>query len=155
MKLVTDTAPFSSQLQAYRITNPEFTTPPITAIERAHRDQNQHPVLLINDANEVCTFLMLDTDSTKDKYTENPHSILLKSFSTNERFLRHGYAQATLDLLPGYLSTNYPTITELVLGVNQRNQAAQHLYQKAGFTKTGQVISGPNGPLLVFTKSLS
>lgn len=34
MKLVTYTAPFSSQLQAYRITNPEFTTPPITAIER-------------------------------------------------------------------------------------------------------------------------
>lgn len=154
MKLIAYNDKFKEQIETYQVKNLVFTGLPQNAIKISQENINYHPVLLVNELNEICTFFILDYGDDKFKYTNNINSLLLRSFSTNERFLRKGYALTALSSLPRYVQTNYPDIQEITLGVNKRNVAAQKLYEKAGFKKESRTYIGKKGPQLIFSKAI-
>lgn len=154
MKLIAYNNKFREQIKTYQVKDLVFTGLPQNAIKISQENINYHPVLLVNELNEICTFFILDYGDDKFKYTNNINSLLLRSFSTNERFLRKGYALAALRSLPRYIQTNYPGIQEITLGVNKRNVAAQKLYEKTGFKKEPKTYTGKKGPQLIFSKAI-
>lgn len=131
-----------------------LTGQPENAIRLSQKNKDYHPILLVNQSNEIYTFFVLDYGDDKFKYTSNPNSLLLRSFSTNERFLRKEYAFSALSLLSKYVQTNYPNIQEIVLGVNKKNLVAQNLYKKAGFEEKTKTYIGKRGIQLIFSKSI-
>lgn len=94
-----------------------------------------HSILCI-DNEQLVTFFVLDNGKDKYKYTNRSDSILLRSFSTDSRHTRKGYAKECLKLLPQFIKMNYPDISEVVLGVNEKNPAAIQLYENCGFHDT-------------------
>lgn len=112
-----------------------------------------HSILAFCDQNLV-TFLVLDEGEEKMLFTQNKYAILLRSFSTDSRFLKKGYAKETLRLLPKFIQQNYPHINEIVLAVNEKNNNAQNLYLQTGFINNGTKLTGPKGELIVMTQQL-
>lgn len=154
MKLIAYNNEFKEQLKTYQIKDLTFTGLPQNAIKISQKNKDYHPILLVNESNEIYTFFVLDYGDDKFKYTKSMKSLLLRSFSTNERFLRKGYAFFALNLLSKYVQINYPDIQEIVLGVNKKNLAAQKLYKKAGFEKKAKTYIGKKGIQLIFSKSV-
>lgn len=154
MKLAAYNNKFKNQIKTYQVKDVVFTGLPQNAIEISQKNKDYHPILLVNESNEIYTFFVLDYGDDKFKYTSNINSLLLRSFSTNERFLRKGYAFSALSLLSKYVQTNYPDVQEIVLGVNKRNLAAQNLYKKAGFEEKAKTYIGKKGIQLIFSKSI-
>ncbi|MGX6979792.1 GNAT family N-acetyltransferase [Vagococcus elongatus] len=77
--------------------------------------------------------------------------MLLRSFSTDSRYIKRGYAKKTLRLLPQYMLEKHPAVNEVVLAVNVRNTVAQKLYLTCGFKDEGVRVEGPKGELLVLS----
>lgn len=154
MKLVEYNDTYKSQLKSYKVGDETYTGLPQDAVIISQKNKNYHSILLINDLNEISTFFVLDYGEDKFKYTTATKSVLLRSFSTNEAFLRRGYALKTLQLLPNYIRNNYPAVKKIVLGVNEKNLAAQSLYEKAAFVKESQTYIGKKGKQFIFSKEI-
>ena len=80
--------------------------------------------------------------------------MLLRSFSTDERFLRRGYAKKVFVHLPRVVGELFPLCDEIVLAVNVQNEAAKKLYMVAGFQDFGVRLQGRNGELIVLSLKL-
>lgn len=102
-----------------------------------------YPVVIAAD-NPVGFFLLHDTERVTS-YTDSTDALLLSAFSIDYRSQRNGYAKTALTLLPDYVRSRFPTIREVVLSVNLKNEAAFALYEQVGFTDTGRRIDGPVG----------
>ena len=101
---------------------------------------------------KLVTFFVLDAGPQKADYTDENDALLLRSFSTDARFLRRGYAKEALRLLPDFVKTHFPAMKQIVLAVNKKNSAAKKLYYSVGFVDSGEEKMGPKGPqhLLVY-----
>ncbi len=121
---------------------------------QSKKDHLFHPILSFSN-DTLVTFLVLDEGKEKMTYTTNRHALLLRSFSTDSRYLKKGYAMNTLLLLNNFVKNQYPHIDEIILAVNQKNIPAQALYLKAGFIDTGKRIKGIKGELMILTKEIN
>lgn len=54
-------------------------------------------------------------------------------------------AKNAMLLLSKFVLNEFPNCNEIVLAVNHKNIAAQHLYKKVGFQDTGKRRFGPIG----------
>jgi RimJ/RimL family protein N-acetyltransferase len=70
---------------------------------------------------------------------------LIRSFSTDSRETRKGYATKSLRALIPFIKSNFEGVEEVVLGVNEKNPNAYQMYLKAGFTDTKKKYLGPRG----------
>lgn len=86
MKLIAYNNEFKEQLKTYQIKDLNFTGLPQNAIKISQKNKDYHLILLVNESNEICTFFVLDYGDDKFKHTKSMKSLLLRSFSTNERF---------------------------------------------------------------------
>lgn len=57
-------------------------------------------------------------------------------------------------LLPDFVKQHYCDVNEIVLAVNVRNEAAQRLYKKCGYTDKGVRVMGIKGELIVMSYDL-
>ena len=117
-------------------------------------DQFENPLsaLRLFSQQKLVTFFVLDAGPQKADYTDENDALLLRSFSTDARFLRRGYAKEALRLLPNFVKTHFPATKQIVLAVNKKNSAAKKLYYSVGFVDSGEEKMGPKGPqhLLVY-----
>ncbi|BDR52135.1 acetyltransferase [Bombiscardovia nodaiensis] len=150
MKLVAYDSQFKESLDQYQIENLTFTGTPAQALARAQNDGEYHPILSINSAGAITNFFVLDHGSDRLRYEHREDCLLLRSFSTDSRYLRQGYALQSLQLLSDYAHRNFPDIPLVVLGVNARNSPAQKLYEKAGFTRLERTFTGGKGPQFIY-----
>lgn len=102
-----------------------------------------HYCVLYNDV--PVGFFSLDRSDDRLIYTDNQQSILLRAFSIMPQHQGKGIAKALMFLLPEYVKVNYPTINEIVFGVNFENESAYNLYLKTGYTDANRVYQGPKG----------
>lgn len=100
--------------------------------------------VLYND--EPVGFFSLDRSDDRLIYTDNQQSILLRALSIMPQHQGKGIAKSMLLLLPEYVKASYPTINEIVFGVNFENEDAYNLYLKTGYTDANRVYQGPKGP---------
>lgn len=116
MKLVEYNDTYKRQLKSYKVGDETYTGLPQDAVIISQKNENYHSILLINDLNEISTFFVLDYGEDKFKYTTATKSVLLRSFSTNEAFLRRGHALKALQLLPNYIHLKMEQILYWLLG---------------------------------------
>ena len=128
-------------LQSYHLTDLRFTSHPKEAVADL---ENRYAILGLVE-NQIVTFLIWDAGEEKYTYGGQPDSLLLRSFSTDERFQIRGYGSQTLKILPEFIREHLPMYKSIILGVNERNQVASYLYRENGFSKQPQRILGPAG----------
>ncbi|UTH02542.1 GNAT family N-acetyltransferase [Macrococcoides canis] len=118
----------------------KFVRSPGNNIEIAKYNKQRYPVLGFD--NEKCvSFFVLDMESEFKEQFEVIDAVYLRSFSTDYRYLRRGYARQMLTCAPKFIHEHFPDIKYIALLVDDPNIHAQTLYQKAGFT-IGKQIKG-------------
>lgn len=130
-------------IERYTITEEQlrYTMSPKESIKLVKQDKNRHAVLVLNE-DKLVTFFVLHEKEGVTPYSSNEQAILIRAFSTDFYEQGKGYAKAALQLLPDFVLAHFPTINELVLGVNLPNTAAQSLYKKCGFVDEGRMVKG-------------
>ncbi|MCH4161123.1 MAG: GNAT family N-acetyltransferase [Bifidobacterium sp.] len=145
---------FKESLEHFQLADLSFTGSPAHAIHVSLSAKGYHPILLVTSDREIPTFLVLDYGDDKYRYTDRSDSLLIRSFSTDDRFHRRGFALHAMTLLPDYVRGNFSDIHELVLGVNERNKPAQQLYERSGFTKISRTYQGAKGKQFIYRKTV-
>ncbi|MFW3589272.1 GNAT family N-acetyltransferase [Vagococcus fluvialis] len=144
MHLVFYNEDFLKEIKAYQLDDASFTGIPSEVIKENHLKENYYPILCFEEDRLVC-FFSLDGSENKDVYTSNEKSLLIRSFSTDSRETRKGYATKSLRVLIPFIKSNFEGVEEVVLGVNEKNPNAYQLYLKAGFIDTKKKHLGPRG----------
>ncbi|WP_114603982.1 GNAT family N-acetyltransferase [Staphylococcus sp. EZ-P03] len=136
---------YNAQLAEFSIAKEEsaFALTPLAALEDL-ADQ-EYPVIVLYEQLPA-GFLRLNQNQERFGLTDNPNSILVKSFSVTETLQGQGIAQSALKQLPNYVKQHFPEVDEIVLSVNFKNPKAIHVYKKIGYNDTGRVIGGNAGP---------
>ncbi|MFT8705223.1 GNAT family N-acetyltransferase [Bifidobacterium aquikefiricola] len=150
MKIIEYDQRFNKQIRDYKLRDATFTGLPENAVTISRTNSDYHPCLALTGEDVVPTFFVLDYGKDKFRYTDNPQSMLLRSFSTDDRYMRKGYALKALNLLPAYVRNGFPNVVEIVLGVNRKNAPAQKLYEKAGFKKQTNTYIGKRGEQFIY-----
>lgn len=144
MKLVEYNSSHESMIENYYVKDDTYTGLPEKAVKIAALQDKYHPVLCI-ESDVLVTFFVLDGGDDKYTYTDQKDTLLLRSFSTDSRHLRKGYARKSLELLKAFVQENYSGIHEVILGVNLKNTPAVNLYQDCGFHDTRRTFDGAKG----------
>ncbi|MFT8531864.1 GNAT family N-acetyltransferase [Bifidobacterium aquikefiri] len=152
MRLIECSPEFEERIADYSLQDTTYTGAPKDAITVSKKNGKYHSILCVTEGNEIPTFFVLDSGDDKFRYTADSRSLLLRSFSTDDRFVRKGYALEALRLLPAYISARFPETDQVVLGVNERNSAAQQLYEKAQFIRQNRVYQGRLGRQLIYCR---
>lgn len=143
-------------IERYTITEEQlrYTMSPKESMKLVKQDKNRHAVLVF-DEDKLVTFFVLHEKEGVKPYSSNEQAILIRAFSTDFYEQGKGYAKAALKLLPDFVLEHFPTINELVLGVNLPNTAAQSLYKKCGFVDEGKMAKGFRAEIKVMSYYIS
>jgi ribosomal protein S18 acetylase RimI-like enzyme len=144
---------FKSAIDHYVIREIQFTGAPQEAVKLSERDKQRHPVLVLADDDVVGFFVLHEGDGPK-KYTDHPHTLLLRTFSIDSRYQGQGYGSCAIALLDEFVNRLFPSAEEIVLGVNHNNVPAQKLYLHHGFTDTGRRVIGIHGEQWVLSRTV-
>lgn len=128
-----------------------FTNHPQAAVKLASAIRT--PILVLVEG-KLVTYFDLHREEGVAPYSDNPHAILLRAFSTDVLEQGKGYAKQALQQLPGFVKKHFPTINEIVLAVNTENVVAQGLYKKCGFINYGERREGRMGEMIVMSYAL-
>lgn len=137
---------YAQQADHYKLSpeQREFTSMPIPAIELCGVEENRHPVMILQKSRLAGFFVLQGWEGAK-LYCDNQNSLLLRAYSVDADYQGKGIARRSLELLPAFAEEHFPEKNEIVLAVNERNRAARHVYEKAGFRDTGRRIMGRKG----------
>ncbi|NLB91612.1 MAG: GNAT family N-acetyltransferase [Clostridiales bacterium] len=149
MNLVIYSHKYQALLEAFFLEDDSFSKHPKVVLEEGFSPETFHPVLGFVQGLLVA-FFVLDEGADKFLYTDKKNSLLLRSFSTDSRYTRRGFARSALERIPGFVKSTYPSIDTLVLGVNEENLPAIGLYQSFGFMDTGRTYLGKKGWQRIF-----
>ncbi|WP_417429030.1 GNAT family N-acetyltransferase [Halpernia sp.] len=136
----------------------EFTATLNLVLERIkERELNSdffsQPISIFLDEKPV-GFFVLDLGEDKFGLTENPDSILVRSFSVNPKFQGEGIGKSAMFLITDFVKNNFPKVNEIILSVNERNELAYQIYLKTGFHFFGKIISGKSGLQKILCKKI-
>ncbi|WP_019413328.1 GNAT family N-acetyltransferase [Paenisporosarcina sp. TG20] len=120
----------------------EFTDPPMELLK--NDGLSRTPVTILA-GNHIAGFFVLDVSNDRYWYTDNPKSVLLRGYSIHPDYQGQGIAVKSLQALPAFILQEFPHFDEVVLGVNERNEAARYVYSKAGFVDEGRRYMGSKG----------
>jgi len=148
MDLIKYSQQYEASLQQYILTEDQllYTAAPIEAVK--HLDDERHAFLAYEDDLFV-SFFVLQEGAGVEEFLGGPHSVLLRSFSTDFRYQGRGYARAILEKLPTFVKEHYPAKKEITLAVDSGNDRAHHLYEKLGYIDHGKRMPGRNGELII------
>ncbi|WP_212981125.1 GNAT family N-acetyltransferase [Paenibacillus azoreducens] len=102
------------------------------------------PFCIYNDENNLVGFVMLTLDET------TTWSYWMNGFMIDQNYQGKGYGKAAIDSVIRYIKENYSHSECLNLTVCADNIAARKLYEKLGFTETGDVYDDEVVYRLVF-----
>lgn len=122
----------------------KYTALPVRAIQLCREDRDRHPIVILAEKKPVGFFVLHRGDRIRS-ITESPRAMLVRSMSVNLPEQGNGYAKQAMTLLPKFVSDYFPDMNEIVLVVNQHNEAALRVYEQAGFEDRGHRKSGPVG----------
>ncbi|CAD7801099.1 hypothetical protein CHRY9390_00728 [Chryseobacterium aquaeductus] len=122
-------------------------------------DRNQsgdffaYPITIFHDE-KVAGFFVLDFGNDKFEFTENPHSVLLRSLSVNPDFQRLGIGKSAMTEVDHFIREHFSECNEIVLAVNEKNISAFQLYLRTGYMSDGKMREGRCGPQFLMSKKL-
>ncbi|MGG1685086.1 GNAT family N-acetyltransferase [Pseudalkalibacillus sp. NRS-1564] len=122
-----------------------FTSMPVPAYEKCQIDHDRFPVVIM-EKDQPVGFFVLDRGDDTFSYSDNTKAVLLRAYSINRPEQGRGIAKASLQLLEQFVKRHFPNCHEIVLGVNEDNEAAKKIYLGAGFIHTNKKKNGRSGP---------
>lgn len=144
MKLVKWDASFSQLIEDYQLTEEQlkFVKSPQVNREEAKSFPSRQLIFGLNDEGTAVVFFVLDTDSEYKEQFGVENGIYIRSFSTDTRYVRQGYAKSALQALPDFLANDYSDVEYITLIVDEPNDSAKEMYLKQGF-ELGELVQGP------------
>ncbi|GHG23126.1 hypothetical protein CBQ26_15570 [Deinococcus indicus] len=132
-----------------------FTTHPADLLPDLRGDPQRRGVTIL-DGDEVAGLFALSSGPHCEKCLSepDPHAVAVSSLSIDTSRQGRGVGTAAMRQLPSLVPSLFPEARRVVLVVNQRNPAARRVYEKAGFTVTGE-RQGPVGAQWVMTLALA
>lgn len=130
-----------------------FVKSPEENVEMAKKDLKRIPMLVFNDSDDCVVFFTLHEHSEFEHLFGLNNSIYIRSFSTDHRFLRNGYAKKTLLELPDFLIEYFPHIDYITLLVDEPNSMAKQMYLDCGF-QDGKLVPGERYPAYTMIKRI-
>lgn len=147
MKLIPLLDDNNAYLEQFELTEAQlkFVKSPKQNVEAAKVDNNRNPIFGLNENGEPMVFFVLHEHSEYEREFEVENSIYVRSFATDHRHLRKGYAKQALSALPEFIRHHFPHIEYITLLVDVPNTAAKEMYLKLGFEQ-GKRIDGERYP---------
>jgi len=147
---------YFSQLEKYFLPEEQlkYTGLPLDNIEKCKIEDARHAILILLNDEPVGFFVLHGWEGVK-AYSENEDAILLRAYSVNMEYQGKGIAKQSLKLLPSFVKENFPGKNEIILAVNHKNEAAQHVYKKGGFIDKGVRVMGRKGQLFIMHMNFS
>ncbi|MGB3892376.1 MAG: GNAT family N-acetyltransferase [Priestia megaterium] len=142
---------YESSIHSYTLPKEQliYTALPAEALAKCKEKRDRTPVLILTE-NKVAGFFVLDAGKAVKEYTESSGALLIRSYSIHPDYQGKGVGKKSLKLLSSFINHHFPTKNEVVLGVNHKNTAAQHLYKRSGFVDTNRHIFGSQGKQFVY-----
>ncbi len=142
---------YESSIHSYTLPEEQliYTALPAEALARCEQERDRTPVLIVAE-NKLAGFFVLDAGEAVKEYTESSGALLIRSYSIHPDYQGNGIGKKSLKLLPSFIKKHFPTKNEVVLGVNHKNTAGQHLYKRSGFVYTNRHIFGSQGKQFVY-----
>lgn len=128
----------------------KFTALPTKVLEK--KDGVFHTVI-VNDNVPVGFFLLHSSDRVQE-YSSNPNAMLLTALSIDHSKQGQGFAKKGMEILPMFVTEEFPQCNEIVLAVNHKNIPAQNLYERVGFIDTGRRKIGKIGEQFIYSFSI-
>lgn len=133
----------------------QFTTSIDECINQRRDLEDPYKYIVVITLDEIAIgFFILDKGTDRMELTDNPKSLLIRSYSINPIYQGKGYGKHVMESVENYTKEQYDGIEELVLSVNIQNERAYHIYLKAGFEDTGRQINGIRGAQYVLSKTI-
>ncbi|MDT0328695.1 GNAT family N-acetyltransferase [Nocardiopsis lambiniae] len=143
-----------------------FTGLPVATLPAADADPARVPFAIVlgpvgdaADARAAAVgFGVLDRAlRTRDMVAEPQRAVLLRAYYVTPQWQGRGLGRASCSapLLDRLVTEIAPHADRVVLCVNVGNHVALRVYEAAGYTATGRVISGDAGPQHVMSRPLS
>ncbi|WP_414044321.1 GNAT family N-acetyltransferase [Macrococcus animalis] len=156
MKLIPLIDDDNAYLEQFELTEEQlkFVKSPKTNVEVANEDNNRTPIFCLNEEGKPVVFFVLHEHSEYEHAFDVENSIYVRSFATDHRHLRKGYAKQALLALPEFIRHHFPHIKYITLLVDVPNTAAKEMYLKLGFIQ-GKEIKGERYPAYTMTKSIT
>lgn len=104
------------------------------------------PFCIYNTKNELIGFVMLTFDDSLG------WSYWFNGFFIDQAHQGKGYGRATIEALIDFVRQQFPHSRCLNLTICDENTSARSLYEKCGFSKTGEVYDGEVVYRLVFPR---
>lgn len=121
-----------------------FTAHPLELLDRSENAPTYTPIVIVEDG-QVAGFFVLDTGKDKLQYTDDQESILLRGYSIHPAYQGRGIAKKSLKLLPEFTTIHFSETSQIVLGLDEVNKAAQSVYLQSGFIDGGKRVVGRSG----------
>jgi len=136
----------------------QYTATPKQALEKIE-ERNQksdffaYPVTVFYQG-KIAGFFVLDFGDDKFDLTENPDSVLLRSFSIHPDFQGKGIGRSAMTEADHFIRQHFTDCNEIVLAVNEKNSQAFQLYIKTGYGFDGRKREGRSGTQFLMFKKL-
>ncbi|MGP4076163.1 GNAT family N-acetyltransferase [Halobacillus sp. K22] len=130
-----------------------YTEMPVHSVECASGDPTRNPVTILIGDIPIGMFV-LQSGPVVSEYTPHKNALLLIAYMIDYSHQGKGYANESLEKLPGYIREHFPEIEYIVLAVNVNNHAAQSVYKKNGFYEQGERLLGKKGWLMILEKKI-
>ncbi|MCH4985869.1 GNAT family N-acetyltransferase [Macrococcoides goetzii] len=155
MKLIQYTHHNKDLLEQFELTDEQlrFVKSPEVNVSVAKKDSNRTPIFGLNDEGKAVVFFVLHEHSEFESQFKVDNSIYIRSFSTDHRHLRKGYAKQALIALPEFIMSHFPHIKYITLLVDVPNSVAHDMYLKLGFEQ-GNQIEGERYPAYCMIKKI-
>lgn len=137
----------------YAMDTRSFVEKPMDALTESLHETEKHPILIFNDSTLV-GFFILQLGKSVARYTDTSDAILFKSHSIDIHFQGQGFAKKSLQLLPAFVRTHFPSIKEIVLAVEADNLSSQMLYVRFGFISNHRRVESDEKQKLVFVQQI-
>ena len=126
-----------------------FVNAPLTYVD-PEVAEDQYPVVYTLDG-KVIAFGVLDFGADKHSYTRDSNSLLIRGVSVHPEYQGRGYGRRFMQAIPEFVDRELHSlgISELILGVNERNAAAIGLYLSCGYETLEGQVDGDHGPQYV------
>ncbi|WP_414051992.1 GNAT family N-acetyltransferase [Macrococcus animalis] len=155
MKLVKYTERQRDLLMQFELTEEQlkYVKSPKENINMAEVDNNRTPIFGLNDEGIPVIFFVLHKHSEYEHEFDFDNSIYVRSFATDHRYLRKGYAKSALLALPEFIQDYFSHVEYITLLVDVPNEAARAMYLKLEF-KQGKCIEGERYLAYCMTKKI-
>ncbi|MEW4227379.1 GNAT family N-acetyltransferase [Priestia megaterium] len=146
---------YESSIHSYTLPEEQliYTALPAEAIAKCKQERDRTPVLILAE-NKLAGFFVLDAGEAVKAYTEGSGALLIRSYSIHPDYQGKGVGKKSLKLLPSFINHHFRTKNKVVLGVNHKNKAAQHLYKRCGFVDTDRHVFGSQGKQFVYQMNI-